>query len=67
MPEVVDIVDNQTGMVHIEDMLAVSAYIWAASNGWKVVKEEVDRLIQWDGSPDRVIRWLWVESVARAD
>ena len=66
MPELVDIVDNQTGEIYIEDMLVASAHIWAVSNGWKVVKDEVDRLEQWDDEPARTSRWLWVESVARA-
>ena len=65
MPEVVDVVDIETGQIYFEDMLLANAHIWAASNGWKVVGDEVDTLnSQWRRRP-KTIRWIYVKAVTQ--
>lgn len=68
MPELVDIVDSDTGEIYKEDMLAASAYIWAAENGWKVVKDEIDTLdLVYENGEEvgpKTVRWIYVWSPA---
>jgi len=66
MPEIVDIVDTETGEIYVEDMFVASAHIWAIQNGWEVVKDEVDHLEAMYDEPARTIRWLWVKPVTQA-
>ena len=64
MPELVDIVDIETGEIYVEDMLLACAYIWAANNGWKVVDDEVDTLELDDEI--KTVRWIYVKAVTQA-
>ena len=65
MPEIVDIVDTDTGEIYEEDMLVACAYIWAAKKGWKVVKDEIDtlELVYEDGEEwgPKTVRWIYVK------
>ena len=66
MPEIVDIVDIETGQIYQEDMLAATAHIWAVQNGWEVVDDEVDHLEAMHDEPARTIRWLYVKAVTQS-
>jgi len=67
MPEIVDIVDIETGEIYVEDMLLACAHIWAATNGWKVVGDEIDTLeLDWPIVVAKTIRWIYVEAVTQA-
>ncbi len=67
MPEIVDIVDIETGEIYVEDMLVASAYIWAAHNGWRVVGDEVDTLeLDWPIVASKTIRWIYVKAVTQS-
>jgi hypothetical protein len=66
MPEVVDIVDEETGEIYIEDMLTASAYIWAAKNGWKITKDEVEEVEAMYDEPACTMRYLWVKPETQA-
>tara|TARA_Y100000593_G_C4284644_1_gene324735 strand:+ start:216 stop:473 length:258 start_codon:yes stop_codon:yes gene_type:complete len=64
-PEIIDIVDNETGEIYEEDMLLAVAYLWSAQRGFRVVKIEEDFF---DGTTPgglclepKVCHWLYVE------
>jgi hypothetical protein len=65
MPELVDIVDTDTGEILKEDMLAASAYIWAAEKGWEVVGDEIDTLdLVYENGEElgpKTVRWIYIK------
>lgn len=64
MPELVDIVDAETGQIYVEDMLVACAYVWAVTRGWKVVEDEVDSIEDYNGEVKQV-RWVYVKAVTQ--
>jgi len=70
MPELVDIVDTDTGEILKEDMLAASAYIWAAEQGCDVVGDEIDTLeIVYENGEEwgpKTVRWIYIKDPRHA-
>jgi hypothetical protein len=65
MPEIVDIVDTETGEIYEEDMLLACAHLWAVKNGWEVVSDEVENIPAMHDEPACTMRWLYVKPVTQ--